>query len=310
LATTFGLRAGPVPDRFFVGLATLGLLSEAAAERPLACVVDDAQWLDRASAQVLAFVGRRLLAESVVMLFGNRRASEEFAGLPAPVVEGLRDADSRALLGSVIPGRFDERATKQIVAETRGNPLALLELPRGRPAAELAGGFGLPGSASLEGRIEQSFHGAARPRERRDAHRALAEATDARADPDRRAWHIAKATVDPNEHVAADLERAAGRAQARVGVAANAAFLELARHVRIGRVTLEPPAVGTCQRDPAVGDLQSRLGRGARRLVVPFAVGVVECPLRLVACGGAGAVSPSRPARSARSATARSSTPR
>ena len=121
------------------------------------CVVDDAQWLDRASAQVLAFVGRRLLAEPVVMLFGAREPSEEFAGLPKLVVEGLSDRDARDLLASVIPGRLDERVADQLVAETRGNPLALLELPRGLSSAQLAGGFGLPGALSLEGRIEESF---------------------------------------------------------------------------------------------------------------------------------------------------------
>src|SRR3954471_3882857 len=157
LATTFGLSEGAVPDRFFVGLATLGLLSEAADERPLVCVVDDAQWLDRASAQVLAFVARRLRAEPVVMLFGAREPSEEFAGLPTLVVEGLSDGAARDLLASVIPGRLDERVADQIVAETRGNPLALLELPRDLSAAQLAGGFGLPGAASLAGRIEESF---------------------------------------------------------------------------------------------------------------------------------------------------------
>jgi hypothetical protein len=108
LATTFGLSAGPVPDRLFVGLAVLGLLSEAAQVRPLVCVVDDAQWLDRASAQALAFVARRLLAESVVMLFAARERGELFAGLPELVLEGLRAADARSLLVSVIPGRLDE----------------------------------------------------------------------------------------------------------------------------------------------------------------------------------------------------------
>jgi predicted ATPase len=157
LATTFGLSEGAVPDRFFVGLATLGLLSEAAEERRLVCVVDDAQWLDRASAQVLAFVGRRLRAEPVVMLFGARDPSEEFAGLPKLVVEGLSDRAARDLLASVIPGRLDERVADQIVAETRGNPLALLELPHGFSDAQLAGGFGFPGAVSLEGRIEESF---------------------------------------------------------------------------------------------------------------------------------------------------------
>ena len=157
LATTFGLSESAVPDRFLVGLATLGLLSEAAEERPLVCVVDDAQWLDRASAQVLAFVGRRLLAEPVVLLFGAREPSEEIAGLPKLVIEGLGDRAARDLLASVTPGRLDERVADQIVAETRGNPLALLELPHGLSAAQLAGGFGLPGAVSLEGRIEESF---------------------------------------------------------------------------------------------------------------------------------------------------------
>src|SRR3954454_20495943 len=122
LETTFGLSAGAVPDRFLVGLAVLSLLSEAAEERPLLCVVDDAQWLDRASAQALVFVARRLLAESVAILFAAREPSEDFAGLPELVIEGLGDADARALLASVIPGRLDERVAGQLVAETRGNP--------------------------------------------------------------------------------------------------------------------------------------------------------------------------------------------
>ena len=261
------------------------------------CVVDDAQWLDRASAQALAFVARRLLAESVVMLFAAREPSDEFAGLPELVVEGLGDADARALLASVIPGRLDERVADELLAETRGNPLALLELPRGLSAAQLAGGFGLPGALSLSGRIEESFlrgwrlcrrtpggfcwwrrrsptgdpallwraaerlgitgaalepaqsaglieidgrvrfrhplvrsavYRAATPNQRRRVHRALAEATDAQVDPDRRAWHLAEAAAGPDEDVAAELERAAGRAQARGGLAAAAAFLERA----------------------------------------------------------------------------------
>ena len=157
LRTTFALSEGAVPDRFLVGLATLSLLSDVAEERPLLCVIDDAQWLDRASAQALAFVARRLQAESVVMLFATREPSGELAGVPELVVEGLRHADARKLLASVIPGRLDERVADQLVAETRGNPLALLELPRGLSSAQLAGGFGLPGALSLEGRIEESF---------------------------------------------------------------------------------------------------------------------------------------------------------
>src|SRR5947209_5961105 len=156
LATTFGLGAGPVPDRFFVGLAVLGLLSDAAEVRPLLCVIDDAQWLDRASAQALAFVARRLLAESALMLFCVREPIRELAALPELMVEGLRESDARQLLTSVVPGRLDQRIVDQLVAEADGNPLALLELPRGLSPAELAGGFGLP-ELSLEGRIEDRF---------------------------------------------------------------------------------------------------------------------------------------------------------
>ena len=157
LATTFGLSEGAVPDRFFVALAVLGLLSEAAEVRPLVCVIDDAQWLDQASAQALAFVARRMLAEPVVMLFAAREPSDLLAGLPELVLEGLGDADARAVLASVIPGRLDERIADELLAETRGNPLALLELPRGLTTTRLAGGFGLPAALSLSGRIEESF---------------------------------------------------------------------------------------------------------------------------------------------------------
>ncbi len=298
LQTTFGLSAGAVPDRLLVGLAVLSLLSEVAQERPLLCVIDDAQWLDRASAEALAFVARRMLAEPVVLLFAAREPSDPLTGLPELALEGLADADARALLSSVVPGRLDRRIAEQIIAETRGNPLALLELPRGLSAAQLAGGFGLPGALSLSGRIESSFlrrlealpedtrrlllvaaaeptgdpallwRAAERTRDRRpgarargvrpadrlrpqgavsssagalgavsgvqrrrkdgEAHRALAEATDAQIDPDRRAWHLAVATAGADEAVATELERAAGRAQARGGLAAAAAFQERA----------------------------------------------------------------------------------
>jgi DNA-binding CsgD family transcriptional regulator len=308
LLTTFGLRAGPVPDRFLVGLAVLSLLSDVGDERPLMCVVDDAQWLDRASAQCVAFVARRLLAESVVMLFAAREQSDLFAGLPELLVEGLRAADARSLLVSVIPGRLDEGVADELLAETRGNPLALLELPRGLTAAQLAGGFALPGALSLSGRIEESFanrlealpvetqrlllaaaaeplgdrallgraaerlgvtgaalepaesagllkidgrvrfrhplvrsaiYRAAAPNDRRRVHRALGEATDARVDPDRRAWHLAEAVAGRDEDVAAELERAAGRAQARGGLAAAAAF-----HERSALLTSDPDRRG------------------------------------------------------------------
>jgi len=303
LATAFGLRAGDTPDRFLIGLAALGLLSEAAGDRPLLCVVDDAQWLDRASAQALGLVARRLLAESVALVFAARAggAERELEGLPELVVEGLCDGDARALLDSVIRGPLDDRVRDRIVGETGGNPLALLELPRGLTPAELAGGFGLPHAPPLAGRIEDSFQrrlaslpagtrqlllvaaaepagepvlvwraadrldigageatpaaaagllefGArvrfrhplvrsavyrdAAPEDLRRVHEALAEATDPDVDPDRRAWHLAQAAPGPDEKVASELERSAGRAQRRGGVAAAAAFLERATELR------------------------------------------------------------------------------
>src|SRR5262249_24162276 len=159
LGTVFGLSSGEAPDRLLVGLAALGLLSAVAEELPLACLVDDAQWLDQASAQALAFVARRLLAEPVALVFAVREPSEEqqWRGLPPLSGGGLSGSDARALLESVTPGRLDERVRDRIVAETRGNPLALLELPRGLSAAELAGGFGVPETPTLASRIEQSF---------------------------------------------------------------------------------------------------------------------------------------------------------
>ena len=157
LGVAFGLTGGTAPDRLLVGLAVLSLSSEVAKERPLVCLVDDAQWLDRASRQALAFVARRLVAESVLMVFAARESGEALAGLPELVVEGLAAGDARALLASVIQGPLDPRVRDRIVAETRGNPLALLELPRGVSAAELAGGFGLPDALPLSGRIEERF---------------------------------------------------------------------------------------------------------------------------------------------------------
>src|SRR5215470_5398717 len=299
LGTAFGLRDGGAPDRFLVGLAVLSLLSDIAERRPLVCVVDDAQWLDAASAQALAFVARRLGAESVGLMFAVREPSAErhLDGLPELAVGGLDDRDARELLGMVVAGPVDDRVRDLIVAETRGNPLALLELPRGRTPAELAGGFGLSGAPAVPGRIEQSFRkrlvplppptrllvliaaaeptgdpvlvwraaaglgigpdaaapataaglvdfgvqvcfghplvrsavrGAAAPEERQRVHRALAEATDADVDPDRRAWHRAQAAAGLDEDVAAELERSAGRARARGGLAAGAAFHERA----------------------------------------------------------------------------------
>jgi DNA-binding CsgD family transcriptional regulator len=295
LGVAFGLRAGDAPDRFLVGLAVLSLLAEVAEDQPLLCVVDDAQWLDLASAQALAFVARRLLAESIALVFSTRDPSDELVGLPRLAVEGLRDGDARALLSATLRVPLDERVQERIVAETRGNPLALLELPRGLTLAELAGGFGLPDAPALSGRIEDSFrrrltglsaetqrlllvaaaepvgdpvlvwraagrlgigveaaaetdgllsigarvtfrhplvrsavHRAASPEDRQAVHRALADATDPDVDPDRRAWHLAQATPSLDEDVAFELQRSAGRAQARGGLAAAAAFLERA----------------------------------------------------------------------------------
>ena len=146
LRVALGLASGDAPDRFLVALGTLTLLAEAADEEPFLCIVEDAQWLDGASRQVLGFVARRLLAEPVALVFAVREPSSaaELAGLPELVLTGLDDEDARALLATVIPGRLDDRVRDRIVAETRGNPLALLELPRGLSSTQLAGGFGMP----------------------------------------------------------------------------------------------------------------------------------------------------------------------
>jgi DNA-binding CsgD family transcriptional regulator len=158
LSTAFGLTAGPAPDRFLVGLAVLSLLADLAEEQPLVCIVDDAQWLDRVSAQTLAFVARRLLAERVGLVFACRESSDrhEFEGLSELMVEGLPEADARALLESAVPGLMDAGLRRRILDETSGNPLALIELPRGLTPAELAGGFGRP-ARPLERRIEHTF---------------------------------------------------------------------------------------------------------------------------------------------------------
>src|SRR3954451_2741253 len=157
LEIVFGLSDGAPPDRFLVGLAVLSLFSEVADERPLLCVIDDAQWLDHASALTLAFVARRLLAEPVGIVFAAREPGEELRHFPELEVVGLRDRDARALLGSAVRFMLDARVRDQVIAETRGNPLGLLELPRGLTATELAGGFGLVGGQPLSGRIEESF---------------------------------------------------------------------------------------------------------------------------------------------------------
>jgi hypothetical protein len=157
LGVAFGLRAGEAPDRFLVGLGVLSLLSEVAGDRPLLCVVDDAHWLDRASAQALAFAARRLLAEPVALIFAAREPGEEFTGLPAHLIQGLEEADARAVLGSFLRVSLDEQVRERILAEMRGNPLALVELPRGLTPEELAGGFGVLSAPGLPDRIEQTF---------------------------------------------------------------------------------------------------------------------------------------------------------
>ena len=157
LGVAFGLSTGQAPNAFLVGLAVLGLFAEAAEQQQLLCVVDDAQWLDGASARVLAFVARRLLAERIVLAFATRDAGSGLARLPQLRVEPLNRRDARALLESVLPARLDEPVLERIVAETGGNPLALLELPRGLTPAQLAGGFGLPAALPLSIGIEQSY---------------------------------------------------------------------------------------------------------------------------------------------------------
>jgi DNA-binding CsgD family transcriptional regulator len=323
LAAAFGLSARGAPDRFLVGLAVLSLLAEVAEDEPLVCVIDDAHWLDRASAQALAFVARRLGAEAVAIVFAVRDPRPELDGLQELVLTGLRYGDAKALLASVAGTRLDERVCERIIAETQGNPLALLELPRGFTRAELATGFGIPGSAPLAGRIEESFvrqlqplpeesrelllvaaaeplgeplmlwraaerlelgiedaapleiaglielgarvrfrhpllrsavYRDADPDRRRAVHGALAEATDPEFEPDRHAWHRAQAAAGLDEDVAAELERSAGRAQVRGGVAAAAAFLGQA-------AMLTPDPLRRAER--ALAAAQSHLEAGA-----------------------------------------------
>jgi DNA-binding CsgD family transcriptional regulator len=157
LRIVFGISSGPVPDPFLVGLATLGLLAQVAEQRPLVCVVDDEQWLDRASAQVLGFVARRLAAESVGLVFAARVPSADVAGLSQLPVAGLGAADARALLDAEVTAPLDDWVRDQLVAETRGNPLALLEWPRALTTQQWAGGFGLPGAVRLPGGVAEGF---------------------------------------------------------------------------------------------------------------------------------------------------------
>src|SRR5215212_11617227 len=339
LGVALGLSSGPAPDRFLVALAALSLLAEVAAERPLLCLVDDAQWLDGASGQVLGFVARRLLAESVAIVLAVRDSTDgrELLGLPELSLGGLPDNDARALLATVSPGRLDERVRDRLIAETRGNPLAILELPRGLAATQLPGAFGLAGAHALSGRIEESFlrrlealpeetrllllvaaaepvddpllvwgaaerlgiglsaataedtegllaigervaflhplvrsavYRSASVRERRAVHLTLAQVTDAQVDEDRRAWHLAAAAPAPNEEVAFELERSSGRARARGGLAAAAAFLRCS-------VALT--------RDPA-----RRVDRALAAAQASLHAGAFEAALELLAAADAG----------------------
>jgi hypothetical protein len=299
LEAALGRREGAPRDRLLVGLAALGLFSECGRREPIVCVVDDAQWLDAGTAHALAFAARRIESEPVAMVFLLREplATNGFTDLPDLWVEGLDDEDARLLLASEIRAPIDRAVRDRIVAEARGNPLALLELPRSAGMLNLAGGYAIPELHGTAGRIEESFlrrmselprqtqmllvvasaeplgdpvllwnaldrlgipseaadpaesagllevgqrirfrhplvrsaaYRATTPSERRLAHRVLAEVTDSDSDPDRRAWHQAQATLGPSERVAAQLERSAGRAQDRGGLAAAAAFTERA----------------------------------------------------------------------------------
>jgi DNA-binding CsgD family transcriptional regulator/tetratricopeptide (TPR) repeat protein len=317
LHRAFGMAEGAAPDPFFVGLAVLGLLTEGADDRPLICVVDDAYALDRASAHALAFVARRLHAESVGLIFAVRETPPELAGLPELVVEGLGDEDARALLDAAVRRPLDAAVRARILDETRGNPLALLELPR----ADSAGGFATPSARSLAGRIEQRFvdemaelpaaeqqllvfaaadptgdalllrkaaqhvgigvpltagaalgrfvelaprvrfrhplvrsavYGSATAEDRRTAHLALGQATDAAADPDRRAWHLAQTCETFDAAIAEQLERSAERARSRGGPAAAGAFL-----TRAAELTPEPAERARRSLEAATAEFQS-----------------------------------------------------
>ena len=324
----FGLSAGGAPDRFLVGLAVLSLFAAVAEERPLLCVVDDAQWLDRTSGLTLAFVARRLLAEPIGIVFGAREPGEELRRMPELEVRGVREGDARALLSSAVRFKLDEAVRDRIIAETRGNPLALLELPRGLTASQLAGGFGLLAAQALTGRIEESFirrlellsddarrlllvaaaeptgdplllwraagrlglgpadaeaaeaeglvaiggrvtfrhplvrsamYRSAAAEDCRKVHLALAEATDRQTDPDRRAWHLAAAAAGPDEEVALELERSAGRAQARGGLAAAAAFLRRAVALTRDPVRRAVRALAAAQASLQAGEFDAAL---------------------------------------------------
>jgi DNA-binding CsgD family transcriptional regulator len=332
LGVAFGMRSGRAPSALLVGLATLGLVSQAAARRPLLCVVDDAHWLDDASAAALAFVARRLLAEPIALIFAMREVSNDLERFSPLLVGPLSSPDALVLLESALPARLDQSVLERMVAETGGNPLALVELPRGLTHVQLAGGFGPPSPMPLSARLEESFqrrlkalprdaqrlllvaaaeplgdltllwnaarllgiaeeiarsvaseglltldgpvafrhplvrsavYGSADPNERREVHRALAEATDPSVDPDRRAWHRSQATLMPDEAVATDLERSAFGARARGGFAAAAAFLERAVALSVEPGRRADRALRAAESKRVAGALNSALGLAA-----------------------------------------------
>ena len=342
----FGDSADGPPDPFLLGLGVLNRLANVAEDQPVVCVVDDAQWLDRASVQTLAFVTRRLDAEAVGVVFAVRDRIEQLDGLPELVVSGLDPDDADELFCSVLTAPLDRAVRERFIDETRGNPLALLELPRELSAAELAGGFGIQDAFGVPTRVEESFqrrceelpdetrllmliaaaepvgdplllwrsasmlgvapaaaeaaeaagllklgmrvmfrhplvrsavYRMAAPDERRRVHRALATATDPDVDPDRRAWHAARGASGPDEDIAAALERSAGRAQARGGVAAAAAFL-------VRAVELSPEAA-------------ARAGRALEAAEAKYLAGSAEDALRLAVVAERGPINEFQRAR-------------
>jgi DNA-binding CsgD family transcriptional regulator len=326
LASAFGLVAGPAPDRFLVGLAALTLLTDAAAARPVLCLIDDTQWLDQVSVEVLGFVARRLYADRVGILFSVREGEGEaaaLAGLPELMLGGLPEEAAGELLATSASAQVDGRVSAQVVAGVAGNPLALMELAGELTPAELSGAVPLSWPLRFGGRLEELYLARVRalpvdtqtllavaaadptgdpalvakaagqlgtgpeageaaetrrlvswqpqvrfrhplirsaayyavpPGTRRRVHAALAGVTDPDADPDRRAWHLAEAALEPDEDVAAELERSASRAQARGGLAAAAAFLERA-------VALTPDPVRRTERTLAAAQASLQAGK-------------------------------------------------
>jgi DNA-binding CsgD family transcriptional regulator len=350
LRVALGVSSGDAPDRFLIAVAVLNLLAATADERPLLCLVDDAQWLDAASVEALGFVGRRLLAESVAMIFSLREptAIRALDGLPHLTLEGLDEPDARALLTRAVPGRLDDRVRDRLIAETAGNPLALVELSRRMSPAERAGGFAPPAAGDLPSQLEERYlrrvaelpeatqrlillaaaeplgdatllwraaerltadagalapatqaglldvddrvrfhhplvrsavYRAASLDERRRVHDALAEVSDPDLAADRRAWHRALAAAEPDEAVAADLERTAGRAQSRGGLVAAAALLD--------RATALTP-------DPGL-----QAGRALAAAEASFQAGEFEAAQRLLATAESGPLDDFQRARAA-----------